>query len=271
MRNDTVKILSTVAVGLGLTAIYIVFLNDFATVVSLSSMSMIEAVIFYTQIIRVIIITGLSFRYQIQPIVPIIVLSFEALLIPPLLVAIVLTNSPFYATLMGLILTAWFGATTVTVEPYAIFVFTRSLLRDSSVTGVLATGAFELLAVIFLSTMLAQSVGPIQGLVGLGTLIINQIRTLTSAGGVPNPGQDPFTELGLLLFFIGMLLYMTVGNYQQGSRMRLPWMLVVGFAGLILAFIWLAVASPVQPDIFVSLTAPSVALLIIIWGTARGR
>ena len=265
------KLLSSLAVGLGLTVIYIIFLNSFANVVDLSNLSTVESIIFYTQIIRVIIITGLSFRYQIQPIVPIIVLSFEALLIPPLLVAIVLTNSQFYATLMGLILTAWFGATTVTVEPYAIFVFTRSLMRDSSITGVLATGAFELLAVIFLSTMLAQAVAPIQGLVGLGTLIIDQIRTLTGAGGVPNPGQDPFTSLGLILFFVGMLFYIATGNYQLGSRMRFPWMLVTSLAGVILAFIWLVIVSPSQSDVFVSLTAPAVALLVIIWGSARGR
>jgi hypothetical protein len=271
MRKDILKIISSLAVGFGLLSIYLVFLQYFVKTVDLSMMSEVETIIFYTQILRVIVVTGVGLRYQIQPIVPIIVFSFEALLIPPLLVLIVLTNAPFYAAFMGVILTAWFGATTLTVEPYAIFVFTRSLAKDTAISSVLSVGALELISVLFLSTMLSQVTQPIEGLVGLGTLIITQIRTITGSNGVPNPGQDFLSSLGLLLFFLGMMCYMTLGNYTLSSKMRLPWMLVVSFVGLILAFLWVVLVSPHEPDIFVTLTAPAIALLAIMWGSARDR
>lgn len=271
MRKDIVKLLSSVSIGLGLMAIYIVFLNQFLGVANLSEMTLTESVILYTQIFRVLILFFLGLKYQIQPIIPIIVFSFEALLIPPLLVLIIWTGDPFYANFMGLILTAWFGATALVLTPYTIYGYARSLVRDAAISGSLVIASFELISVLFLSTLISGVTQPIQGLSGLGTLIITQIRTDVGGGGVPNPPTDVFTSAGLVFFFVGMLFYVALGSYSLGSKVRLPWMLIVSFAGVILAFIWIALVAPNQPDVLVVLTAPSVALFLIIWGTARGK
>lgn len=271
MRKDLLKLLSSVAVGLGLFSIYLVFLNQFLGIANLSEMSLTETVILYTQIIRVIVLFGVGLKYQIQPIVPIIVFSFEALLIPPLLILIIVTNAPFYAAFMGVVLTAWFGATAVILEPYAIYIFARNLVKDASIVGVLGIGAFELISVVFLSNLINTQTQPIQGLAGLGTLIITQIRGEVGSGGVPNPSSDLVTSTALVIFFVGMLFYMALGNYTLGSRMKVPWMLVVTLGGAILALLWIVLISSVQPDIFVSLSAPALILTVIIWGTSRGR
>ncbi len=166
MRRGIVRLLTSASVGLGLLAIYIVFLNRFFSVVSLSDMTMTESIILYTQIIRVLILFFLGLRYRVQPIVPIIVLSFEALLIPPLLVLILVTGSLYYNVLMGTILTAWFGVTALVIEPYWIFIHARTIASEISLTGVLALGSLELISVLFLSTLLSGTTQQVPGTVG---------------------------------------------------------------------------------------------------------
>ena len=271
MRKDIVKLLTSAAVGIGLLAIYFVFLNRFLSVVSLSDMTLTETIIFYSQIFRVSLLFLFGLKYRIQPIIPIIVLSFEALLIPPLLVLIILTGSLYYSVLMGTVLTAWFGATALVIEPYWIYIHARTLATDISLTGVLALGALELVAVLFLSTLLSGVTQQLQGLSGLGTLIISQIRTEIGSGGVPNPLADYLSTFGLILFFLGSLFYMVLGNYSVGSKVKVPWVMVVSLAGVLLAFIWIYVLSLFQTDIFVVLSAPILALCGLIWWTTRGN
>jgi hypothetical protein len=271
MKKNILRPLSSVSVGLGLLAVYVVFLNQFFAVSNLSEMSLTESIILYTQIIRVIVLFLLGLKYQIQPIVPIIVFSIEALLIPPLLVLIIWTGSSFYATFMGVILTAWFGATALVLTPYTIYGFVRNLLRDVSFSGVLAIGAFELISVLFLTSLLNGVTQPIMGIAGLGNLIISQIRFEVGSGGVPNPAGDPVIAGGLLLFFLGILVYMTLGTISPTAKLRVPPILIVSLAGTLLSFLWLAVISYYQTDVLEVLTAPAIALFLIIWGTARGR
>lgn len=272
MRNDVVKVLSSASVGLGLFAIYIVFLNQFLAVANMSEMTTTESIILYTQLIRVLILFVLGLKYQVQPIIPIIVFSFEALLIPPLLVLIILTGSPFYATFMGVILTAWFGATALILTPYTIYGFSRSLVQSVSVSNVLVLASFELVSVLFLSSLFTGLSQPVQGLSGLGTLIISQIRNEISGGGVPTYTTDLLTSAGLVLFFIGTLFYMILGNYSFGSKsVRLSWTVTVAVASVFLALVWIVAASQYESDLLIVLTAPAVSLFLIIWGTARGR
>ena len=272
MKRDLVKQLSSLSVGVGLFAIYAVFLNNFLVMSNLSDMTTIETVILYTQILRVVILFLLGLRYQIQPIVPIVVFSIEALLIPPLLVLIILTGeSSFYTAFMGVLLTAWFGADALILEPYAIYRFAITLVKEMTVTAGLTLAAFELITVLFLSTLLTGLTQPIQGLAGLGMQIISQIRTDLQGGGVPNPSEDVLTSLGLILFFVGIVIYTTFGSGSIRSKLGIPWMLVVSFAGVILAFVWIGLISQSQTDILLVVSLPSFALVTLIWATSRGK
>jgi hypothetical protein len=235
-------------------------------------MTEIETIILYTQILRVVVLFLLGLKYQIQPIVPIVVFSIEALLIPPLLVLIIFTGeSSFYTAFMGILLTAWFGADALILEPYSIYRFAVTLFKEPSVSGGLTLGSFELISVLFLSTLLSGLTQPIQGLSGLGMQIISQIRTDLQGGGIPNPQQDILTSVGLVLFFVGIVCYTGFGSSTIRSKLRMPWMLIVLFAGVILAFSWIGLLSQTVPDIFEILSIPCFALIAVLWGTSRGK
>ncbi|MDA4131127.1 MAG: hypothetical protein OK457_10180 [Thaumarchaeota archaeon] len=270
MRRNLIKIASSVAVGLGLFSLYLVFLGRFSTVADFSNLSEVEAVILITQVLRALVLLGVSSRFQVQPIVPIIVFSFEALLIPPLLVLIILTGDPFYATFMGVLLTAWFGATALILTPYTIYGFTKSMVRDNSLSGVIVVSTLELTSVLFLSNLL-NGTNSVSGLTGLGTLIITLIKSEVASVGIPNPSGDAVSEIGLALFFLGMIIYATLGYSRRHSTIKIPWILLVPLAGTVLTLIWAAVVVQYQTDILVVLTAPAAFLFLMIWGTAREK
>ncbi|MDA4111904.1 MAG: hypothetical protein OK439_05155 [Thaumarchaeota archaeon] len=270
MRKDLIKLVASVAVGLGLFSLYLVFLGEFSVVGDMSNLSEVETIILVSQILRVLILLALGTRYQIQPIIPIIVFSFEALLIPPLLVLIIFTGDPFYATFMGVILTAWFGATALILTPYTIYGFTRSMIRDNTLSGVIVVATLELTSVLFLSNLLSGA-GVVSGLTGLGTLIISQIRMEVGSGGIPNPGGDVLSSFGLSLFFVGMLVYATMGYRPTDSRIKLSWILLVPMGGTLLTLLWIFGISQFQSDLLVVLTAPAVFLFLSVWVSARGK
>jgi hypothetical protein len=270
MKDNIIKIGTSAAVGLGLFLLYLVFLNQFLALGDLSNLSEIETIILVTQILRALLLLGLGTRFQIQPIVPIIVFSFEALLIPPLLILIIFTQDAFYASFMGVILTAWFGATALILTPYTVYGFAKSMVRESSLSGVIVVSTLELTSVLFLSKLLS-GVTSVVGLTGLGTLIITQIKSEVAAAGIPNPATDAISQLGLSLFFLGMMIYATLGYNQIRSSVGTPWILIVPFAGTVLTLLWISAIAQLQSDILVVLTVPATILFFAIWGTSRGK
>ena len=126
MRKDIIKLSASLVVSLGLFFLYFDFLTRLAIVADWSALSEIESIILVTQILRAIILAVLGTKYQLQPIIPIIVFSLEALLIPGLLILIIMTGEAYYASLMGLILTAWFGASAIILTPYSSFMILES-------------------------------------------------------------------------------------------------------------------------------------------------
>ena len=265
MRANPIKLACTSAVALGLYSLFFSFLGRYVFVADWSQLTEIEMAIFVTMVLRAIIVGTLEFKFQIQPIIPILVFSVEALLIPPLLVMIILTGAQYYATVMGVILTAWFGASALILTPYTIFFFSRSMARDTSLSSVMFVGILEFAVDLFLAVLLVGSSATIVGLTGLGTLIISQIRGYVSAGGFPSPAADFLTSGGLVLFFLGMLFYFTLGGRTPNSQVRLPFAMVFPLTAILIAFMWVAIGLQINPDLLLVLSAPAVAIAGIVW------
>ena len=271
MRKDFARISSAAVIGIGLLVLYFAFLIRYSQVGDLSSLSEIETIILITLLLRAIILLVLGTKYVLQPIIPIIVFSIEALLIPPLLVMIILTGDQGFATLMGIILTAWFGASALILTPYTIYGFAKGLFKDGSLLGVMVIGSLELISVLFLAELLANVMSPIAGLSALGTLIISQIRADFNPTGLSSPGGDPLSYFGLIVFFVGMLCYFSLSSSILGEGVKLVYTLVIPLVGAILAFIWIVLSIQFIPNVLVVLTAPAAVIFVTVWMTARGK
>jgi hypothetical protein len=271
MKGDIIRIASSAAVGVSLFALYLAFLGRYAIVVDWSTLSELEALILGTMILRAIILVAIGTKYQLQPLVPIVVFSIEALLIPFLLVLIVINGTGYYAILMGEILTAWFGATALVLTPFTCYWFVKSMVKETTLTSVLVIGALEFTCCYFLAELLSELSAPLEGVSGLGTLIISQIRNDASSGGIPALGTQVLVDASLVLFFIGMLCYFSLELRPTERKLQIPYVLAVPLAGTLIAFFWMLVIIPYLPDILAVLTAPAIITLVAIWGSSRGK
>ena len=271
MRRDIFKVLSAAAIGVGLFGLYLTFLGRYLVVGDLSNLSEIETIILVTLLLRAIVLSVLGTKFTLQPIVPIIVFSLEALLIPPLLVLIIVTGDQGFANLMGVILTAWFGASALILTPYTIYGFAKGMVRETSLVSVVVVGTLELVSVVFLSDLLTSTSTTVSGLTGLGTLIISNIRADLYPSGLPNPVGDLSASAGLVLFFVGMICYFSLGPHGPGAKIKTPFVVALMLTATLLVFIFTAAVTQLVQNLLLVLTAPAAALFFIIWGTARGR
>jgi hypothetical protein len=271
MKTDPIRIAASSGVGASLFGLFFVFLARYAAVADWSSLTEIETAILVTMILRALILAVLGLKYELQPIVPIIVFSIEALLIPPLLVLIIIYGASYYAALMGVILTAWFGASALVLTPFTSFWFAKSLIKESSLTTVLVIGALEFTGSYFLAEILSGASGPVVGLSGLGTLIISQIRNDIGTGGIVAPGNQDVVSALVVIFFLSTLCYFTIATRPPDRKLKLPYVLTIPLIATLIAFVWVLGIAHFEQNILFVITAPAAVVILLLWGTARGN
>lgn len=269
MSRVPVKLSTAVASGISLFILYIVFLAHYALVADWSNLSGIELWILITQVARLIGFLVVRSKYQMQPLVPIILFSIESLLIPPLLALFVYTGNPTFALSMGTILTAWMGVTSIILSPYLIFAFSKSIISDTSLLGVLSLSALEFAEFIYLALILEAASTPIIGLSGLGAYLVGSLRSQAVSVGVPFLAQDPLIAIASVLFFMALLIYSTRSDWADHSKINWNNALMIPFISTMIVLIWTVLAADFFPNIFLALTIPTVALSALVWNGAR--
>ncbi len=280
VRKDVIRLAGALTVGVSLMTLYFVFLDRYYFVADWSSLTQIEKWVFSTQLLRLIVLIALKRRYQLQPLIPIIMFSIESLLIPPLLVFYIVTGNPAYALAMGTILTAWMGASAIILSPYLVYSFTKSMLDYTSMVGVLSLSALEFAYYVFIATVVSEAGSPIIGLTGLGAYLVGSLKNQISTVGVPMPSYSDYMIAGSsVLFFLGLLIYATLGVHDLGARIRLSYVLFIPLIAIMLALLWVFVlggltAKPfveLSSNVFFGLTLPTMVVAGIIWGASRGK
>ncbi|MHB8568031.1 MAG: hypothetical protein ACYC7D_11780 [Nitrososphaerales archaeon] len=279
MRKDLIRYSSAIGAGAALMILYLTFIVKYYFVADLSSLTQIEKWILVTQVLRLAVLLVLKRRFQLPPLVPIIMFSIESLLIPPLLILYVTTGDSIYALAMGTVLTAWMGATAIILSPYLVYAFTRSMLEYNSLLGVLALSGLEFAYYIFIATLVSEASSPIVGLTGLGAYLVGSLRNQATTVGVPLPSTDILIAGASVLFFISLLIYSTMGVHNLDARINLGYVLFIPLIAIMVALIWTflsvgiisSVYVPMSSDVFVVVTLPTFVLAVIIWGGARGK
>ena len=271
VKRNKVRIFSSAFTALALLMLYLVFLGRYVSLADWSSLSQIETWILVTMILRVVILAGLRTKYQFQPLVPIILFSIESLLIPPLLGLYIFTGNAGYAEAMGTILTAWLGASALVLTPYLAFSFAKSMLTESSLWGVMTLSILEFASMLFISSVLDRTNQPISGLVGLGAFFVISLKNQISNASVPFASTGWIFSLSALVFFVGLLIYSTLGTRDQGAQLSLHNLLLLTLIATMIVFIWTTAGVALTSDIFFVLTIPTLVLIMVVWGIAHGR
>ncbi len=266
MRENVIKLVSTTGVALGIFVVYSVFIVRCAALSDWSNMSQLEELILVTQIIRVGAVASLGRLFRIPPLFSIILFSFEAFLIPLLAPFVILTNDPYYAALMGSILTTWLGVSSILLSPYAIYEFAKSMMNESSLASIMVIAALEMGGMLFLSGVVSTVTGTISGPSALGTLLLQLGRSQISVAGFSGIASSDFISIGLVVFFVGTVCYFSLVGF---SKIRISDRLLVALASTVAGFVWIFLFSTLTTDYFAVFTIPAAVGITILWVTTH--
>jgi hypothetical protein len=271
MRQDLPRIIIALTTAFGLYILYFAFISRYAPLANWSSLTEIEQVMLGTMILRLIIVLAVEARTNLPTPVVNIVFALEAFLILPLLLLFIVTGVEFYATLMGTILTTWFGTSALFVSPYFVYKLARSLARGSPLVDAMMLGGLEVAILLFFATLFYGYSSTISGLTNLGTVMISQVGVRLTNGGLPNPAGDSLSAIGVVLFFIGMVCYFTIGSRPPGEKINLIYSVALPMVGTLLAVFWTLGFLQLLTGILFVLTLPTIILVEAVWWTARGK
>lgn len=269
MKANATRVITSALVGIGIALIYLVFLARCFALSDWTNLSELESLILYTQIIRVFSVLIVSRFMRIPPLFSIILFSFEAFLIPLLAPFVIWTNNPYYTTLMGAILTTWLGVSALVLSPYAIYEFAKNMVSETSLTSVMVIAALEVGGMLFLSGVLSTASATISGPSALGTLLLQLGRSQVASLGFSGIASDNLIEFGLVLFYMGMLCYFSLG--YAASKIKISESFLIPLAATVIAFVWIFLSSTATSDYLFVFTVPSSIAVALIWGSTRGE
>jgi hypothetical protein len=271
MRKDIPRIAVATTTALGLYVLYFAFISRYAPLADWSSLTEIEGVMTGTMILRVIVVGAIEARKNIPSPIVNIVFALEAFLILPLLLLFIVTGDHAYAILMGTVLTTWFGTTAIFVSPYFVYRLGKSLASGCALIDAMTFGAFEVAVLLFFATLFYNYSSPISGFTNLGMLMITQVGVRLTGGGLPNPAGDALTSVGVVLFYLGMVCYFTIGSRQPGEKINFVLSLALPMVGTLLAVFWTLGLLQLASGVLIVLSLPTILLVEVVWWSARGR
>jgi len=267
----SLRTVTTIFGAFALILLYLVFLLRFITLADLSNLSRIELYIFITMLIRIIVVAALGRRFQLSPIIPIVLFSIESLLIPVLLAFFAFTGNPAYVTAMGTILTAWIGVSAILLSPYLIYDFGRYMRSDPSLWGIFFLANLEFAFNLFMAALLSEASEHFAGFIGLGSYFVLSLKSFATSSEVAFSTGSLVISVASLMFFISLLVLATAGHGRLETNLKLRHVLLIPLLALVIMLVWDASAFDFSSDMFIVLSAPVFVLSIVVWGGARGK
>ena len=271
LRERAIRFASSGIVGVGIFIMYVVFVTRCIALTDWNNLSRLELAILGTQISRVTLVLALEKKFRNQPLVAMVLFSFEVFLIPLLALLTFWTGDAAYTILMGAILTTWIGVSALVLSPYAIYKFVIDMAKEASLAIVVLIGSLEVGGMLFLSGVLAREGTRIQGPSGLGMLFIQfgQFKgPLSSFNGL---GSNSTLFFGLVVFFVGMTAYATLRDLETDSRTKISTALLIPLSGTLGVLIWIIAFLSISSDVLLAFTIPTLIGVAALWGSSRGR
>jgi hypothetical protein len=267
----SLRTVTVICGAFALMLLYLVFFLRFIALADWSSLSSIEFWIFVTMLLRIIVIAVLGRRFQLSPLIPIILFSLESLSLPLVIALFVFTGNPAYRLAMGTILTAWMGVSAVVLSPYLIYDFARHWRTDPSLWGIFFLATIEYAFNLFMATLLSGSAGPIAGFAGLGAYFVLSVKSFATSSLVPFASGSPVITLSSLIFFMSLLIFAIAGHETLETNLKLRDVLFVPIIAVFALIMWSVGIVVFTSNMFIDLSIPVFVLAIAVWGGTRGK
>ena len=270
MREDAIRILSSGIVGTAIMVAYLVFLARCIAVSDWNNLSSLEELVLGTQILRLVFVLALSRPPRMQPLFALILFSFEVFLIPIFAVFAYWTGDAGYTNLMGKLLTTWIGVSALVLSPYAIFEFVKGVVNGTSLVNTVTVSTLELGGLVLLSNTLATAQTRLSGPSSLGALFIENTRS-QSPFVFSGLGSSLLLEAGLILFFLGMIVHLSVRDNRISSPILISHALLVPLLGATIALSWATSLLSISSNTILVFTIPALVGALTLWGVSRAK
>jgi hypothetical protein len=280
--KDRVKLVLSILLGLCLFSFYLAFLGLIGGAILLAPMSGVESLIFYTLILRVL---GVAFVPQLRRThaqVKIALFSLETFALVVLIFGFIITGQPYFDTLIGGVLTAWLGASSIVLTPYLIYQIGASIYKGMSTSALVLSVVPEFAVGAFLVGFGITNAGSVPaGISAFGTVLIGSVRAQTALQNEQAIASNAFIVGVSLIAFLAMLFHIGLKQRNQSPNFndtdslskgspRYHYQLVLILVSAIIVLSWMIIsAATLGGDDLVVLSLPAVVISAVLWGFSR--
>lgn len=274
----------SIIVGLCLFSFYIAFLVLLGGSIILAPMNEVESIIFYTLVLRVLAVLFIPPLRKSHAQVKIALFSIETFVLVVLIFSYVLTQQPVYNILIGQVLTAWLGASSIVLTPYLIYQIAASMNKGMSTSALVLSVAPEYAVGAFLVGLgIISASTPPAGISAFGAMLVGSLRAQTTIEGEGFIGSNPLIAGVSLTMFLCLLFYIGLKQHYQSAALgtipseplttqsvKYHYQLVILMIGAVITLTWLFTTRPFLggDDLFV-LSLPAVIISSVLWGISR--
>jgi hypothetical protein len=253
--------------GAPLFALYIAFLVYLPPITTLLT-DTTESIIFYTLFIRTALLLLVPSFRRIAGQFKIGILSIESFVLVGIIAWFLFTGDPYFNTLIGEILTSWIAAGLVIITPYSILEFMINMRKSPTITSFLTSLVTEFAAVLFSLDIVSQLTPVPTNLEQLGISLLGFAKVGGTGLSAGSPSDVLITSTSLILY-VSAILYIVSRHDVPGRTFLFPFILI--FTGTIVVALWSSVALNFELQIFIALSAPAIAIPLILWVISRGK
>ena len=269
MRTNLNRIGLSLVFGSALFSLYIIFLAFFAPVL-VAPQDELELVIFYTLLLRVVLLTAVPLFRRIHPQIKIGLVSIESFVLVLFIAMFTLTHDFAYSTIMGEILTTWIGASLVILTPYGIVEFIITVYKGSTITTVFTSLAPLFAVGVFLANF-AQTSSPQTSIASFGNSVVDSLRVQPALGNITTSSVS-IIGVATIMIFVGGLLYVLadqpfLSSFPAKRHLSIVLMLISTAILGAWTFVFLGFTS----NVLLVLSLPSMVIPIALWWLSHGK
>jgi hypothetical protein len=266
MRVEQLRLVCALGAGSSLLYLYLTLIRSLASLQLAAPQTAIEAAVFTSLLLRVLVITAIPRLRASPPELVFIMLSLENLLLPPLALLYILTANRGYISLIMEIFFSWPSASIILVPPYAFWRLARGIHRGGPLASILPSASLQWGSILLIAELVQRSAPPSPGLTGLTRVMLAAVRGNLS--GAALLASDPIVKSASLVIYLAILTA-TVASLSGGAGGQLNRLLLLPLAGTTLTLLPVGTSIIQGIDLFFTITLPTITITTIIWGLTR--
>jgi hypothetical protein len=262
--NKVLLVCAAIA-GASLYFIYALSAYLFLNHLELASITLLEAVIIITQVVR---LAGIVAYFGMKPArleVLLVLLSLETFLVMGLIVIYLISPAPYYSSLAHSIFSTWVAALFIVLPSYLIFTGVTQMTQNRNLIAILVSLTLEFGFLTFAASSMLGFSGTFT-FANFFDFLIGAAKFDLGAGTIP------FLDSYLILVpsaavYLALLVYVTIPTSTSVVPPKVTF--VLPLLGAVVALGWVYASVIVVPNTLLSFTLSGIIVVALLWAYMR--